>query len=422
LTQAHSPQTSSPGQRGERSSFRAALVAAWAALRAIGWRLTPEGQLWLLTVVLLLGVGIVKNINLLTLLGYVMLAVLLLNALFVGRRLRLLEARRQVEEPVFARGSCAVEVRLRNLSKRPRPGVFLEDAGPLTAAGEKVPQEPDLPAGKLDWYLDRLEGNARGTCRGTFVLPARGWYDWGPVVAVSGYPFGLVRRRVAVSAPSRVLALPRPGKLSREALRQFLRGADPRGERVHRRGWHHQAAQADFHGLRPFRPGDSPRMIHWRTSARRGELTVREMEDVPGEDLVLVLDTETTPGDLFEEAVTLAATIVWEWCQRRGDRLVLAVGPAGALLDGRTGPEHAWRLLECLAAVQPRSAAAPAGAEEGPPGGVLDAICQIAPPLSVFVISAGPSDLGDALEAEIGPSVTLLDVAHRDEWSFYSRG
>jgi uncharacterized protein (DUF58 family) len=375
-----------------------------ARLHGVGWRLTLAGLSWLLIVAVLLFVGILKNINLVTLLGYVMLAVLLLNGLVVGRRLRLLEARRLIEEPVFAGSACGVEVRLRNLGSQPRPGVLVEDPGPAGGAG------------RLEWYIDWLEPDGRASCRGTFVLPRRGWHDLAPVTAVSGYPFGLVRRRVAIGAAMRVLALPRAGTLSREGLRQYLRGADPRGERVHRRGWQHAAAQAEFHGLRPFRPGDSPRWIHWRTTARRGELTVREMEDVPGEDIVLVLDTEADSSGLFEEAVTLAATVVWEWCQRRGDRLVLAVAPDGPILDGRTGPEHARRLLEHLATVQ-----AGAGGADGA-AGIFEEVCRLSPPLSVFVVSGGPSSAGATLAARLGPPVTLLDVKHRDEWAFYSPG
>ena len=55
----------------------------------------------------------------------------------------------------------------------------------------------------------------------------------------------------------------------------------------------------------------------------------------------------------FEDVVSLTATICWEWCRRRGDRLILATGgDKPVVLDGLTGPVHARRVLECLAAVE----------------------------------------------------------------------
>ena len=264
------------------------------------------------------------------------------------------------------------------------------------------------PAHFLSWYLPYLEGEGRFTCRGEVVLPRRGCYDFGPLIATSGHPFGLVRRRVAVSEPLRVVVLPRPGKLSREQLRQQFRRADPRGDHVHRHGWRHEAAQADFHGLRPFRPGDSPRWIHWRTSARRSEVMVREMEDVPGDDLVLVLDADAPAGELFEEAVALTASIVWEWCRRRGDRLIVAVGDE--VYDGMTDPEHARRLLELLAVVEPNRS------------GTLEECCRAAPlTAGVIVVSVGASEQCGMLEKRLARPVLLLDVTQREEWGFYSR-
>jgi hypothetical protein len=64
---------------------------------------------------------------------------------------------------------------------------------------------------------------------------------------------------------------------------------------------------------------------------------VREFEDVPGDDVVLVV----APGGDLETTICLAAGVCWEWCRRRGDRLVLLAGET--LLDDRTGPEHARR-------------------------------------------------------------------------------
>jgi uncharacterized protein (DUF58 family) len=350
------------------------------------WQLTLPGLLWLLVAGLIVGLGIGKNINLLALLGTILLVIPLLNAFVAGRRLRGLRVQRRFDDLLFAGAPGRVELNLRNGTSRACQGVRLEDGtlGHLLA-----------------WYLDRVEGQSRRTCHGEVRLPGRGAHAWGPLVLSSGHPFGLVRRRVVVSGPVGVLVLPRPGRLNPEHLRRQLRGIDPHGERVRRRGWRHEAAQADFHGLRPFRPGDSPRWIHWRTSARRGELMVREFEDVPGDDLVLVL----APGLQLDAVVDAAATVVWEWCRRRGDRLVLVAGAARH--EGLTGPEHARALLERLATLGPADLAGP-----------LAALDDLPATLCVAVLCAGGSELARQLEAELGRPVALLDVARASEWGY----
>jgi uncharacterized protein (DUF58 family) len=373
-----------------------------------GLRLTAEGRLLFCVAAVLLLVGIFKNINLLALLANVLLALLALGALVVGRRMRQLEGRRVLAENLFAGTRARLEVRVQNPSPGRVAGVRVEDVGAGHAVG---------------WYFDRLEGRARVAPSTEVVLSARGWYDFAPLAAASSHPFGLWQRRVLIGLPLRVLVLPRHGKVVRERLRHYLKSADPRGERVHRHGWRHEAAQADFHGLRQFRPGDSPRWIHWRTSARRGELMVREFEDVPGDDLVLVLDTHAGAAE-FESAVSLAATIVVEWCQRRGDRLVLAVpGMRHGLHDGVTGPEHARKLLECLALATHTSVA---------PCGIDLAADQVPATAAVVVVAADPRspqrEQGEdttlaraaGLSADLGCPVTLLTPEQLHQQGIYT--
>lgn len=363
-----------------------------------GSRLTPSGGVWLLITFVLLVVGMARGINLLALLGCVMLAVAALQAVSVGRGLRNLTARRWVDDVVREGRPCRVEVRVScGAGGWAARGVWVEDAGDSHLLG---------------WYLERVGPGERYTCRGEVVPPRRGPYQFAPVLVGTGYPFGLLRRGVVVGEPLTVLVLPRTGKLSRERLRRHLRGSDPRGERSRQQGARHELARVDFHGLRPYRAGDSLRWVHWRTSARRGQLMVKEFEDVPGDDLVLVFDAAFPEGEAFEDAVSLAATIVQEWCQRRGDRLVLAVsGEEAVVVDGLTGPELSRRALEALAVVR---------SEPVHDRGLAASLRPYVPrTAAVVVVAAGDSELPALLEAGLGRRVALLDASRPEELGLY---
>ena len=389
-------------REGEREGPAGSSLPVPAGSLSPRWHLPPAGRYWLLIALGLLGIGVFKNIHLLTLLACSLLAVFLLNALAARRRLRYLSARRRLEEPVFAGSAAVVELQVHNGGRRRCKGVRLEDSG---------------PAHELRWFLERLDGQQTWALRGEVVLPRRGRYAWGPVAALSGWPLGLVWRRVPLLPGCEVIVLPRLGWVHRGLLRRRLRLAAARGAWLRRQGWRHRAAQDEFHGLRSFRTGDSPRAIHWRTSARRGELMVREFEDVPGEDLLVLVDPSPPAGvrgeqaeEAFERALSLAATLCWEWCRRKGDRLVLGVATARPEVhDGLTSVAHARRVLECLAELAPGPADAAA----------LLARLAALPPLSAVLVAAGPSRLADALSRGLHRPLTCLDATAGDELDFY---
>ena len=358
----------------------------------VGRWLSIEGRMWLGILVLLLVVGIAKNINLVALLASMLAGVLVVCAVGVGRGLHRLAVRRTLDEQVVAGLVSQVGVRLALPIGRSLRGVVVEDRGTDHT---------------LSWYFDEIPAGRTLEIRADFVPASRGWYDFAPLAMSTRYPFGLVGRRILLGEPARVLVLPRAGKLSRDRLRQHLRGADPRGDRIQRRGWQHESAQADFHGLRPFRLGDSPRLIHWRSSARRGELLIREFEDVPGADLFVVVDPACPPGGDFEAVVSLAAALVHAWCRQRGDRFVFALG--GIVLDGPTGPEHARAVLETLAVASP-----------GVSDAALDVAAGLGPQVAALVVSHGDSPLPALLERALSRPVAHLDVTRYREWGFYT--
>jgi len=358
----------------------------------------------------LLAIGMHRSINLLTLLAYAMLTMGALNLLAAKRSLRGLVVRRRIAEWLFARTPCRVEVQVSNSSRRPRWGLRIEDRGSDHSAA---------------WFAEWLPGRSSQTFRQDVILPRRGRYSWGEVTASSGYPFGLIQRRATLTPAEEAIVLPCVGWLHRGRFLRHLRSltAQPPRVQARNRPRPNPAAQAEFHGLRAYRGGDSPRLIHWRTSARRGELMVREFEDEPSDNLLLVFDPAlpaewggdgATLGEQFEEAVSLAATICWEWCRRRGDRLGLATGgPQPLVLEGLTGPAHARRVLECLAVVE-------CGTAADHPALLARLQASILPPAIVVLVALGRSSLTPALSRALRRPVTALDATRTERFDFYT--
>ena len=337
---------------------------------------------WALAVTFVLLIGWFRSINLLVLLGYLMAGILLLSALAAARVLRDLRAQRRIEQPIYAGSPCAASVQVASV-RGARLGVRVEDVG---------------PAHRLSWFVDRLEC---GGCllQGQVVLSRRGRYRWGPVLASSGYPFGLVYRRKELAPAEEVVVLPRLGRLHRGPFRRLLWSAGSDPDRRWRQPRRHAAAQEQVHGLRPFRAGDNPRAVHWRTSARRGEWMVREFEDLPTENLILVFDPAvyTDGKDDFEAAVSLAATIVAEWRGDRGGRLIAIVGGEKALmLDEPSGAAHSLRVLEQLAVVEPFLSSAT-------PTAFLERLTA-APSAAVLVVGVGREPFGRLNAPDAAPA------------------
>ncbi len=393
--------------------------------------LLPAGRNCLIISLALLTIGVYRRINLLMLLGDVLVVIVVWNLLAAGRSLRGVKVRRRFDDWLFARTPCVVEIQVSNSDHHARLGLRIDEVAPTVADSRGEPANRNAAAACRVGYLP-AQGSV--SWRREVTLPRRGRYSWGEVRACSGYPFGLVERRLTLAAEETVIVLPHLGWLHRGRFLRHLRdlAVQPRQSQIRRKLLPHPAAQAEFHGLRAYRSGDSPRLIHWRTSARRGELMVREFEDEPSDNLLLVVDTalpaplssckkETEERDesaamreQFEEMISLIASICWEWCRRRDDRLVLATATAElTVLDGLTGPTHARRVLECLAALE-------CGTRQVD-GAVIGRLqTRHLPAAVVVVVALGRSALVEPLQRALGRRVHCLDASRTDRFDFYA--
>ena len=304
---------------------------------------------------IMVAAGYVKTINLMLLFGYLMLGLFAINAWVaraVGRRVT---AGRVPLPPGFAGQPVVRAIDVTNTGKRPID-VSLAEQSPVHAALFFVP------------------ALAPGETRRAFVeftAPARGRYRVTPLVADVGYPFGLLRYTRPLANADDLVLLPAVGAVDRGGLLRWLvrTGA---GEANSRRPVNRQSShQADVRGVRPYRPGDSPRDVHWRTTARRDALMVREYDSTEPLDLILVVEPwlparpAADDRDRLEAAISLAASVVWAWCH--GDEApavtVVLAGPGGGVSAGRAGEGFARQALTLLAGAggSPDPRAVPAG-------------------------------------------------------------
>ncbi len=201
------------------------------------------------------------------------------------------------------------------------------------------------PIEKRCYFLKLPAGRAQETSY-RHVLPRRGRHRLSGFRLATKFPFGLMLRSREVAAPLEIVVYPALAALPPSVLRALpAPRASAREKGPSRHG--------ELAGLRPFRPGDDPRGIHWRTTARRGIPFVREHEDDIGREAVVELDNHAEAGAQgFELAVSRAAAVCVELA-RRG----IAVGlvTRGTEIAPGVGPAQVARLLRLLAFVAPEA-------------------------------------------------------------------
>lgn len=185
-----------------------------------------------------------------------------------------------------------------------------------------------------------------------FPSPPRANYAIGPLIARVRDPFGFYLTEEKLG-PETLSVMPRPERLGGFQLRPRHVGPWPGviPSRVLGLG-------TEFYSMREYIPGDDPKRINWKASARYNELIVNETEAERVTDVMIVLDTGVsffgpTETEIFERAVQATATFT-RLLLRQGNRvgLVLQGGERGSIPAG-FGKRHERRILYMLAAAKP---------------------------------------------------------------------
>jgi uncharacterized protein (DUF58 family) len=177
----------------------------------------------------------------------------------------------------------------------------------------------------------------------------RGRYVFDNVHLELADPFGLERAIVPLPAPGALLVYPRLVQL--RSLFSESGSASHDGRRLLLR----RHTGFELHGVREYEQGESLRRVHWPSTARRGQLMVKELEDSPRDEIAVVLDADprAVVGESFEVQVRAAGSLLDAYVQR-GRRTVLLVNSRRREVQHVHAAAADWRrALEVLAAVEP---------------------------------------------------------------------
>ncbi|TML96050.1 MAG: DUF58 domain-containing protein [Actinobacteria bacterium] len=177
----------------------------------------------------------------------------------------------------------------------------------------------------------------------------RGRYAFEDVRAELSDPFALECAIVPLPAPGALLVYPRLVQLG--SLFSESGSASHDGRRLLLR----RHTGFELHGVREYEQGESLRRVHWPSTARRGQLMVKELEDAPRDEVAVLLDANARAvvGDSFEVQVRAAGSLVDAYI-RRGRRAVLVVNTERREVQHVHSVAADWRrALELLAAVEP---------------------------------------------------------------------
>lgn len=314
---------------------------------------------WGLVVIFLLVLGAILGQSALLLIAILLVTVVPVSWLWNRLVLRRVTYTRELtEQRVFAGETVNLSVALANPKLLPIPWLKVEDLFPaeLEVAGRSL-QASHIPrrsylahASSLGPY-EGIRWNYAIDCR------RRGFYFFGPVRLASGDIFGLFRQDRQVDDIARLIVYPRIVDLPELGFP----GKDPFGEQ--------RAVQRIFEdpsrtiGVREYHPEDSMKRVHWKATARQGDLQVKVYEPTITRQLVVFLNVATFARHWMgvnverqEQVISIAASTAFHATQHKFAVGLIANGSVPnsdqpiKVLPGRA-PDQLTHILEALAAV-----------------------------------------------------------------------
>jgi uncharacterized protein (DUF58 family) len=300
------------------------------------FRLTREGRAFLFVT---LGVGLAAvntANNLLYLVLGLLLSLLLVSGVLSDLALWKLQIKRKPPARLFAGRRSLMDVALVN-EKRWLSSVSIETIDEVDGVDTEPARFVRVPPGETGVASYRFETRRRGIV------------ELGTMRVLTRYPFGLIEKGYTTYLPDEVIVYPQLlDHVTTPATRPMQGDAAPT---------HQTGRGSEFAGsVRFYREGDEARDIHWKRTASRGELVVREHEQDSNALVTLTVNNllAVTPDDEaawlegFEVSISEVATAAAAYLRQGVSVQVQSNDSVSPLVPGGTPPDPIWRFLALL--------------------------------------------------------------------------
>lgn len=259
--------------------------------------MTSAGRGTLVAGILLVAIGVVVGYPTIAAMGTTLVAAVLVALIMVGRPPEMSSTRVVRPDRVTAGEASTTELTITNNGRRTNAAAQGRER---VGAGHILVDIPSLEPGESVVIANEI------------LTDRRGIFEVGPLTVRRGDPVGLARRGDVRSDRTRLVVHPEVHDIAPfpAGLRRDLEGL-PSGEAAE--------GGVTFSNLREYVPGDDLRLVHWRSSARVGQLMVRHNVDVHRPRTTVILDVTARLYDerSFEDAVRIAASIIVSAMSRR---------------------------------------------------------------------------------------------------------
>jgi uncharacterized protein (DUF58 family) len=308
--------------------------------------LTTRGRSFLAAGIAVLIASVAVGQDDLMRIGVLLVALPVLSAWVVARTRYRLASSRRLSSPRTAAGQdSSVTLGVENISRLPTGLLLVEDRVPYVLGS------------RPRFVLDRVE--PRGHREVTYIVRSdvRGRYVLGPMSIRLTDPFGLCELHRSFHTRDTLVITPQVHRLPTVQLAgEWAGSGESRARAI-------ATAGEDDAATREYRQGDDLRRVHWRSTARLGQLMVRREEQPWQSRCTILLDTRNRahagdgPASSFEWAVSAAASIGVHLV-RHGYHVRLLTDAGGSVASAAHDPsgigsDFEGALLDALAVVTP---------------------------------------------------------------------